>query len=312
MTAVYVRIAYGLGILGIVLLVALALCVTWVAARNGRVGVPGEFADSPLLKNPPARLTVPVTLKVVTFNIQALWVVGKNRPARMRAIADYLGPLDPDMAGFQECFVSADRELLISELKKRTRLQYHQYYPSGTVGSGLLISSAFPIREAWFHRYQAIGAAWRFWEGDGLAGKGMGLARLELPDGAGFVDLFDTHAQAGYGKAEYKLVRGQEMAEAALFIRGARCGTAPAFVMGDLNSPPDAPAHKTLVEGANLERVMNIDSGIDHIYAARDTRYKFEVIETRQIPATIQKDGKPFALSDHNGYFTVVRITPAV
>ena len=269
-----------------------------------------RFVDSLLRKSPPARLAAPVTLKLVTFNIQALWIVGKNRPARMRAIAEHLGPLDPDIVGFQECFVPADRELLISELKKKTRLQHHQYYPSGNVGSGLLISSAFPIREAWFHRYQAIAPAWKIWEGDGLAGKGMGLARIELPGAAGYFDLFDTHAQAGYGNADYKLVRKQEMAEAAEFIKSAGCGPIPAFVVGDLNSGRDEPEHKTLVAGANLERVMSVESAIDHIYAVRDPHYKFEVLESAEIPETIQKDGKPFELSDHNGYFTVVKITP--
>lgn len=310
MTYVIMRV---LGTVGLVLVALLTLAVAyvgWAAAHNDYVGVGTNFTESPLRKNPPARLAAPVTLKMVTFNIQATWIVGTNRPARMRAIAEYLGPLDPDVVGFQECFVPADRDLLISEMKKKTRLRYNQYYPSGNVGSGVLISSAYPIQEAWFHRYEAIAPAWKVWEGDGMAGKGIGLARLELPGGAGFVDFFDTHAQAGYGNADYKVIRKQEMAEAAEFINSARCGTIPAFVTGDFNSGREAPEHRTLVEGANLERVMNVESSIDHIYAARDPHYRFEVVESREIPEVIQRDGKPFALSDHNGYFTVVRITP--
>jgi sphingomyelin phosphodiesterase 2 len=302
-----------LGAVGLILLVLLTLVIGslgWAFEHNEYVGVDTNFTESPLLKNPPAPLAEPVTLKLVTFNIQATWIVGTNRPARMRAIAEYLGPLNPDVVGFQECFVPEDRDLLISEMKKRTRLQYNQYYPSGNVGSGLLISSAHPIREAWFHRYQAIAPAWKVWEGDGMAGKGMGLARIELPNGAGFVDFFDTHTQAGYGNPEYKTIRKQEMAEAAQFINSARCGPVPAFVTGDLNCRRDSPEHILLVEKAHLERVMSVESSIDHIYAAGDARYRYEAIETREIPAVIQRNGASFSLSDHNGYFTVVRVTP--
>ena len=310
MTYVILRV---LGAVGIALLALITLAlgyVGWAVTHNGYVGVDTNFADSPLLKNPPAPLAAPVTLKLVTFNIQATWIVGTNRPARMRAIAEYLGPLDPDVVGFQECLVPADRDLLISEMKKQTRLQYNQYYPSGSLGSGVLISSAFPIKEVWFHRYEAIAPAWKFWEGDGLAGKGMGLARIELPGGAGYFDFFDTHAQAGYGNANYKVVRKQEMAEAAQFITGARCASIPAFVAGDFNSSQDTEL-KTLIEGAGLERIMSVDSSIDHIFAVRNPHYRFEVVESLQIPATIQREGGPFELSDHNGYFTVVRATPA-
>ncbi len=310
MTYMILRVAGALGLVLLVLLASAVAYVGWSAAHNDYVGVSTRFVDSPLRKNPPPRLAAPVTIKLVTFNIQATWIVGTNRPARMRAIAEYLGPLDPDVVGYQECFVPADRELLISEMKKHTRLQYNQYYPSGNVGSGLLISSADPIKEVWFHRYQAIAPAWKVWEGDGMAGKGMGLARIELPNGTGVFDFFDTHAQAGYGNADYKIVRRDEMAEAAEFINAARCGTAPALVTGDFNSGRNAPEHQLLVGTANLERILSVDSAIDQIYAASDPKYRYEVVESKEIPATIQKDGKPFELSDHNGYFTVVRITP--
>ena len=310
MMPVIKRAARAVGLVLLVLLAALVACAGWVATHNAHVGVSTNVADSPLLKNPPARLAAPVTLKMVTFNIQATWIVGTNRPARMRAIAEYLGPIDPDIVGFQECLVPANRELLISEMKKHTRLQYNQYYPSGYVGSGALISSAFPIREVWFYRYEAIEPAWKLWQGDGMAGKGIGLARIELPGGAGLVDFFDTHTQAGYGNVGCRAICGLELAEAAEFINIARCGTVPAFVTGDFNCRRERPEHKTFVAGANLERVMSVESAIDHIYAVRDPHYRFDVVESREIPATIQRDGKPFELSDHNGYFTKVTITP--
>src|SRR5690606_4091093 len=127
-------------------------------------------------------------------------------------IAERLVALDPDIVGFQEAFIAADREVLQAGLAA-SRLQHFQYYASGTVGSGLLIASAFPIREAWFCRFSKSNPWYKFNEGDWWAGKGVALARLELPEGGGFIDFYNTHAQAGYGNPAYKVVRNFQMAE---------------------------------------------------------------------------------------------------
>ena len=100
-------------------------------------------------------LTEPVTLRVVTFNIHDIYVVSTDRNERMRAIAEKLCTFDADIVGFQESFIRGHRSDLIETLKRGSRLQYHQYYPSRVVGSGLLISSAFPITERAFLRFSA-------------------------------------------------------------------------------------------------------------------------------------------------------------
>jgi sphingomyelin phosphodiesterase 2 len=289
--------------------VAVLGLTVWISQNLDKVGVDTDFSKSALLKNPPPKRTTPVTLKIVTFNIQALWLVGQNRPERMRAIPEFLAPLDPDLVGFQEAFVKADRDLLAEGLKKKTRLTYFQYYPSAVVGCGVYIASAYPIREAWFHQYKNSAPARRIWEGDALAGKGIGLARIELP-GGGYVDFYNTHAQAGYRNQHYDDVRKGQMAEAALFIYNSRAKTAPAFVVGDFNCGPGGEDHNALVKGADLERVMTVQSAIDHIYAAHSANYKFEVMRSEEIPEKVTRNGQPFELSDHSGYFSEVRITP--
>ncbi len=98
-------------------------------------------------------------------------VVSDYRPERMQAIAEKLCKIDPDIVGFQECFIESDREILITELKRNSRLKYHFYYPSRLVGSGLLISSAFPLIEKSFHQFKASNPAYKVWEGDYWAGK---------------------------------------------------------------------------------------------------------------------------------------------
>jgi endonuclease/exonuclease/phosphatase family metal-dependent hydrolase len=255
-------------------------------------------------------LAAPVSLRIATFNIQDTYIVSENRAERMRAIAGKLGTLDPDIVGFQESFIKKDRGILIGELKGNSRLQYHQYYPSRVAGSGLLISSAFPITETAFLRFRDSNPIYKITEGDWWAGKGVALARIELPDGAGFVDFFNTHAQADYGASTYTVVRRNQMAELAGFVNRSREGAGPALLVGDMNSRIDGDGYRTAVKEAKLRRVMNVDSAIDHIFAVEDPRYTFQVLGTVEIAGKIlgKKDRVP--LSDHHGYVSTVLITP--
>jgi endonuclease/exonuclease/phosphatase family metal-dependent hydrolase len=291
----------------LVLVVGIPCLVFYGYSKSGYVGVETDLSKSALLAQKPVPFSEALTIKVVTFNIQDLWVVGWNRPARMRHIGRVLTGLDPDIVGFQESFIDKEREILLNALDK-TRLQYHQYYPSGLVGSGVLICSAWPIRETFFHRYAASPPARRIWEGDYWAGKGVGLARIETP--AGMLDFFDTHAQAGYGRAEYRELRRRQMAELAIFMNQSRTGTSPALLVGDMNCGIGAIDYETAVREAGLVRLLNIETGIDHIHAAKNTRYNFEVLDTVPIDEKVTEGGKTFSLSDHTGYMSTIRITP--
>lgn len=274
---------------------------------NSRAGVGDDLSESALLATPPAPLGAPVTLKVVTFNIQDLYIAGKDRPLRMRAIGAKLMILDPDIVGFQEAFIASDRAVLLKELES-TRLKYHQYYPSGNVGSGLLIASAFPIKEVYFHRFTTSNPFYKIWEGDWWAGKGVALARLELPEG--HIDFYNTHAQAGYGNPAYDLVRNEQMAELADFVKRSHTGSAPALLAGDMNCRIEDAEFQTAVNGAGLARVMSGESRIDHIFARTDARYTFEVIKTEPIEAKVKLSEKEISLSDHVGYMSTIAIRP--
>lgn len=291
-------------------LITLAGCLTYVWLHHRDVGVETDYAaKSALLKSPPAPVAAPLELKVVTFNIQDTWVVGRNRPERMRAIGTKLSILDPDLVGFQEAFVAEDIEILKNELKE-TRLKHWQYYPSGAVGSGVLIASVWPIKEVFFHQYTTAGAWWKFYQGDGAAGKGAGLARIELPGGAGYLDFFNTHCQAGYGNKDYDIVRQQQLTEFGQFISGARLKTVPAFAVGDLNARIGEPDYEAAITHGKLVRLMNKESRIDHILAVDDPNYKYEAIDTVEIYEKWSIRGKELELSDHSGWMSTLRITP--
>ncbi|MFM1922149.1 MAG: hypothetical protein RLZZ303_3783 [Candidatus Hydrogenedentota bacterium] len=278
---------------------------------NGWTGVPGDFASSALLGE--ARpLSKPVTLRAVTFNIQDLYLVARDHEARMQAIARKLGTLDPDIVGFQEAFIEKHRSLLIDELRKHTRLQHFQYYPSAKMGSGLLTASAYPIEEAWFHRFTVSNPWWKVWEGDYWAGKGAGLARIALPDGAGYLDFFNTHAQASYGVEANRQICAVQMGEFGAFIRDARLPGAPALAVGDLNTRIGSDGFNNLVANAGVFRVMNMDSAIDQLLAVNDPGYDIEVLDTIKIEERVVSDGREFDLSDHPGYLSEIRISPRV
>jgi endonuclease/exonuclease/phosphatase family metal-dependent hydrolase len=305
------------------------VCVA--ALFNGRVEARTDFRASTLRAAPSPPLAGPLTLRLVTFNVAAGYLFTGNRPERMRAIAERLRALDPDLVGLQEAFVEADRAVLRAALAG-SRLVHDVRFPGATVGNGLWILSAHPIREAFFHRFTGAGRWYRLWEGDWWAGKGVGLARVELPGGV-LVDFFDTHAQAGRGNPENEPVRLAQMAELAAFVSEARAGSAPGFVVGDFNTRPGAPDYELAVRAAGLERVMALDSRIDHIFAVRDPRHRFEVLDSVEIRGTTRGsrpehfvsrpprlgeiwrmlfgEPGPTRLSDHPGYMTTLRVHPA-
>ncbi len=297
--------------IGVVLALVLLFPVVFIFGAvllNGRTQSDTHFQRSAMLAAPPKPLRESVTLKVVTFNVQDLIPVGKNRPERMRAIGAILTELDPDIVGFQEAFIRKDREILLDALAG-SRLRYYEYFPSATVGSGKLIVSAFPVVEAWFHRYTQSNCWYDFKEGDWWAGKGVGLARLELPHNLGYLDFYDTHLQAGYPGNGYETVRQAQVFELAGFVKDSATGTSPALVVGDMNYFVGSPEHQIAVE-AGWERLMTIDSGIDHIFAMNNPRYRFEVLDTIAIERDIPVAGGTTPLSDHRGYMTTLRITP--
>ena len=251
-----------------------------------------------------APLAGPVTLKIVTYNIQDILIVGHDRAKRMRALGKTLSELDPDIVGFQEAFVTRDRNILIDSLAQ-SRLKFHKYFPSRAVGSGLLISSAYPIQETSFHCYAASNPWYKIWEGDWWAGKGAALTRIELPDGKGYIHIFNTHAQAGYKNPAYDKIRFRQMNELADFMNSSRIEAIPAFLVGDLNCGEKSEEYKLVAGEANLIRLLTIPSYIDHIFAIENPRYSFEVSSS---VAIAKRDG--LRLSDHNGYMLTVYIIP--
>lgn len=323
----------GVGCFGVVVLFFLSLFLVVVFSAtviNPRTPAPTDFASSVYLQTPPPPLDVPLTLKIVTYNIADAYLFTNNRRERMQAIGALLTELDPDIVGLQESFIASDREVLLEALS-RSRLKYHVDFPAATVGNGLLTLSAYPIVESWFHRFQASNPWYKIHQGDWWAGKGVGLARIALPSGT-HIDFYNTHAQAGRGDPGNQEVRYLQMGELASFMNQSRSGTGPAFIVGDFNTRLGRPDLERAVDEANLKNMASMDTGIDFIFAVADDQYRMEVLETQVIEGqTLGRTAAIFLsraptptelwrmwfgasevtpLSDHRGFISTLSIEP--
>jgi len=251
-----------------------------------------------------------VTLKMVTFNIQDTYIVGTNRQERMEAIAGKLCELDPDIVGFQESFIASDRKVLIDSLSSGSRLQYHQYYPSPVAGSGLLISSAYEIVDKSFHRFAASNPFYKVWEADWWGGKGVAMAKIKLPLDTGFLKVYNTHTQADYDNSDYEAIRSNQFTNLVKFVRETKGSHSPAILIGDINCLDGDVEYQSLVNNGNLLRLMDMESGLDHIFAIQDGLNLFDIVNTTEIQEELVVDAEITSLSDHPGYMTTLSITP--
>jgi endonuclease/exonuclease/phosphatase family metal-dependent hydrolase len=217
----------------------------------------------------------PSALEVATYNVQFVtpdlpvlrhvlreWPGHKpNVPARAAAIAARLACFD--VVALQETINDQRRRELRQGLERAGRgCGKPSRLPSGRmfavlegpdaetgswlplVGEELALASRLPIVATSSRVYKD--AAWE----DVLAAKGVLHARLGNL-GAGGIDVFVTHLQAG---EEHGAVRRRQIADLARFIR-ATAGSGPVLVLGDLN-----------VRGARVDR---LDPDSDYSFLRR-------------------------------------------
>jgi len=178
----------------------------------------------------------------------------KYKKERMAALAELIRKHEPyfDIFLLAELWMEKDHNLL-QEAAQDAGLYMTNYrelassYCDGRVlitdCSGLAIISVYPIVESEFHMY-----TWRgtIWDGEGLAGKGVGRIQIEHPANltAGqpsnmTIDLFVTHtiADSGTTKANdtwYRVKQVEELMDS--FIKNSK---ADAVILGgDFNTPP--------------------------------------------------------------------------
>lgn len=324
-------------IYSILFLIGFPLIIILASAPfNGVTEAKQNYFDSTILNygldDSKIKLNEVLELKIMTYNIADAHGFTTNGKERVEAIAKRLIDLGVDIVGIQEAFIKSDRELLYN-IVSQSELKYHVEYPAATLGNGIIILSKFPIEEHYFHRFVANNAWYKVWEGDWWVGKGVGLARVRLENGA-LIDFYNTHAQAYRGNQESHDVRYQQFVEASNFIEQSTLKSVPAFFVGDFNTEVDRPDYLFAKSALGLNRLMNKYSRIDHITALANEYYDFEVLDTQVIEGRTMGAhagqfysravtplefwalhfGEPeeTALSDHKGYMSTIRISPQI
>ncbi|RCI02216.1 phospholipase C type enzyme, partial [Rhizopus stolonifer] len=129
-------------------------------------------------------------LTVLSLNCWGLFVVSKERKFRLQAIADYISQQDYDLVALQEVWMWSD----FDTIKETTEsvLPYSRYFYSGTLGSGLVLLSRFPIVCSNYVQFTLAGRPLKIFQGDFYVGKGFGSVCVDHPD-IGLIDVYTTH-----------------------------------------------------------------------------------------------------------------------
>lgn len=229
--------------------------------------------------------------------------------ARVAKLGPELARLRPQIVCLQEVWREEDGAALIEALAA-AGLPHAHHWKEGFVGSGLLIASAWPLREVTFRPFALAGKAHKPWHGDWYARKGVALVSLETPIGPLLVA--DTHLHARYGSDEYLPVQITQAAEVVEVIGdhgavppppGWEPGRPPLLLAGDLNSPRESLPWRLIQSGAAL-RAPDDALGIDWLMT-RDggaVSARLGAVETVFAePLDLGDAEPPTRLSDHTG-----------
>lgn len=275
------------------LLLVIAFAIAGLMTRNvchTEVAEPTMFE---VVKPPKA--FEPVRLRVVTWNVWGLWLITPRRAERMQVIAREIAKMKPDIVGFQEAFVAADRELLTTALRP-LGLAHSRYFSSGLVGSGLLLVSRYPLETTGFIRYADNGRPEALQHGDWWAGKGLSLVTMRLP---GDVRLYvgNTHMHAGYRENPYHETKLAQARQLIPWVNRVKETDAPSLWLGDWNNKPDNDVLAPLAEAGGWN-LLNADmKAIDHIFGS-GRQWEWSVIDGGKVNGLLDGDAK-VPWSDH-------------
>lgn len=258
-------------------------------------------------------------MKILTLNIWGA-PYAKHRSERIRAIAEEVRRLNPDILLFQEVYMPNNRQDLISRLQDSW--QHFHYFPSALIGSGLLTMSKYLIIDSNFHNFQMQGKPDDILHGDYYAGKGVGLTRIDTPNG--LLDIYNSHTHAQYeinNDNEYAVYTDTNLYEVARFI-DSHSGANPVILCGDLNARPDQAGYEIITKlGAlvdlyyhlnevhpttlsNLNPYTNSDDQcLDYVLVRNVGVEKVELVMTENLSGDI------LAFSDHYGLLAEINLT---
>lgn len=266
------------------------------------------------------------SLHILTLNIWGT-PLAAHRAERVPAIARRLNEIAPDIVLLQETYMPEDRAALLYHID-RERYPHWHYFGSGALGSGLMTFSRFPIQFVAFQRFRLAGRPEVIWRGDYLAGKGIGLARVQTPQGP--LDVYNMHTLAQYlpdEKDDGAAFRASNLYEAARFIN-AHSHSTPLLIGGDFNVRPYQLGYRLLRALAGLvdshAHLHPQDPGYTYLpenpYSTTDVPERLDYIMLRGqggrgwslrscevvMDEALHDEGPAQAYSDHHGVLAAV------
>ncbi len=236
----------------------------------------------------------------LTYNVHGLppEITGDDTTARQEAIAPLLGAYD--LAALQEDFIEDNHDRLAVASPHPTQRWFDEVIDGRAYGSGLALLAAWP--ETFYHPqhysscYGTIDHS-----SDCMASKGFQLLRLRL--GAGELDVYNTHHEAGGGD-EDNAVRLEQVQEVLAAMDEHSAGRAVLF-LGDFNlhgdDPEDLPCIE-LYQGYGLQDACDAlgceDPGrIDRAWFRSGDAFELEPTSWEVQEQFVDSLGEP--LSDH-------------
>jgi len=258
-------------------------------------------------------------MQILTFNTWGS-PYSEQRAERTIALGEVLKLINPDILLLQEVYLPSHRQSITSILKEVWPHRHH--FASSVLGSGLYTFSRYPIIDASYYRFRLTGKPERLRQGDYYAGKGVGLTRIETPQGV--LDVYNCHTHAQYDEDddnEYAIFNETNLYEAARFIY-TNSQTNPVIVAGDLNTQPHQLGYAILTQfGGLVDAYVQANGQHDptfarsnpYVLATRDQTLdyvlvrdvdvkKAELTLTETIPGVIP------AYSDHYGILAEISL----
>ena len=290
----------------LLLCIGIIICLLLWNVRPPAVGEPTDFAEK---MSTNARLVpAPIRLRVVTWNVLGLRWISPRRKDRLEKVAQAVAGLKADIVAFQEAYVSEDRDKLITALRG-VGLDHARYFPSGLVGSGLLLVSRFPIESEGFIRYTHNGYPHALQHGDWWAGKGLSMSVARLPDGTRLY-LCNTHFHARYGLELYRPTQLAQAGQLLPWVQRVKATDWPALWMGDWNSHPNSEVLKPLQEAGSWRLLNTQKSRIDHLFGS-GTSWEWRVTAQGKLQGHLD-DAPKILWSDHDACWVEVELRRAV
>jgi len=243
-------------------------------------------------------------LRVVTWNVWGLHWITPRRSERLRKVAEEVARLRPDIVGFQEAFVEADRAELTQALQV-VGLEHSRYFHSGLVGSGLLMVSRYPVLTEGFIRYAINGRPEALQHGDWWAGKGLSLCTLDLGEGRRLY-LGNTHLHARYKENRYHATQLAQTAQLIPWVKKVRETGAPALWTGDWNNTPDSDVLSPLMEAGAWKLLSTDQPRVDHVFGSGEG-WEWQVVDQGKVNGKLESDPK-VPWSDHAAVWVDVEL----